>query len=311
MLHKFGLSIFLILVLFTEISGSQNQDTDIARVQILLSRAGFSTGEIDGVVGTNTQTALSAFQEANSLQVNGEITPDTLELLNQDSSEIYVPYSILPEDVKGPFNQSIPEDFMEQAKLPSLSYTSPVEALAEKFHCSKDLLKKLNPNAAWEAGEEIQVPNVLQTSDKSQTQTAAGTNKVVVVVSKERNSLHVIDDSDRTVFFAPVTAGSTQDPLPLGRWKVVTEAPNPAFYYNPELFWDADPSHSKAKLPPGPNNPVGTVWIEINAEHYGIHGTPEPGKVGHTESHGCVRLTNWDAEKLAKLIRPGTEVIFE
>jgi lipoprotein-anchoring transpeptidase ErfK/SrfK len=111
--------------------------------------------------------------------------------------------------------------------------------------------------------------------------------------------------------FAPVTVGSEHDPLPLGTWKVSGIQHDPTFFYNPDLFWDADPSHAKAKIPPGPNNPVGLVWIDINKEHYGLHGTPEPSRVGYTESHGCVRLTNWDAVKLAGLVKPGTRVVFE
>jgi lipoprotein-anchoring transpeptidase ErfK/SrfK len=110
--------------------------------------------------------------------------------------------------------------------------------------------------------------------------------------------------------YAPVTTGSQRDPLPLGEWKVNGVQLDPPFRYNPELFWDADPSHAKATVPPGPNNPVGMVWIDLSKEHYGIHGTPEPSAIGRTESHGCVRLTNWDALRLAELVKPGTKVIF-
>lgn len=295
-------------------TASETGEPGIAEVQILLGRAGFSAGEIDGVAGRNTRIALAVFQESNNLKPTGKINPETLELLNPEGIEVYTSYTILPEDVKGPFTSEIPEDFMEKAKLESLNYTSPLEALAEKFHCSPELLQKLNPEAAWNSGEEIQVPNVL---DQGGPQTQASeskqqnSNKHVVIVDEKQSTLVVTNSANKIVFFAPVTAGSKEDPLPLGRWKVVSEVLNPTFYYNPELFWDADPSHSKAKLPPGPNNPVGTIWIEIDAEHYGIHGTPEPGQVGHTQSHGCVRLTNWDAEKLSQLIQTGTEVIFE
>jgi lipoprotein-anchoring transpeptidase ErfK/SrfK len=98
--------------------------------------------------------------------------------------------------------------------------------------------------------------------------------------------------------------------LPLGRWRVTSVTHNPTFYYDPERFWNADPEQAKAKIPPGPNNPVGDVWIDINKPHYGIHGTPEPGRIGHAESHGCVRMTNWDAVKLAGLVAKGTSVTF-
>jgi lipoprotein-anchoring transpeptidase ErfK/SrfK len=132
-----------------------------------------------------------------------------------------------------------------------------------------------------------------------------------VVVSRMQATAQAFDDNGKLIFHAPVTSGSTRDPLPMGEWTVTGVHRNPAFHYNPDLFWDANPAHSKAKIAPGPNNPVGLVWIDINREHYGLHGTPEPGKVGHTSSHGCVRLTNWDALKLAAMVAKGTPVHFE
>jgi lipoprotein-anchoring transpeptidase ErfK/SrfK len=130
------------------------------------------------------------------------------------------------------------------------------------------------------------------------------------MLSKSSGALTVQDASDRVVFYAPVTTGSDNDPLPIGEWKVTGVQYNPAFNYNPDLFWDADPSHAKARLAPGPNNPVGVVWIDLSKEHYGIHGTPEPSSIGKSESHGCVRMTNWDALELARLVKPGTRVVF-
>jgi lipoprotein-anchoring transpeptidase ErfK/SrfK len=131
-----------------------------------------------------------------------------------------------------------------------------------------------------------------------------------VTVSKSASALTVTDTAGQVLMYAPVTTGSEHDPLPVGEWKVNGVQFQPKFRYNPELFWDADPTHTKAMLPPGPNNPVGLVWIDISKEHYGLHGTPEPSTIGRTESHGCVRLTNWDALKLAGLVKPGTRVIF-
>jgi lipoprotein-anchoring transpeptidase ErfK/SrfK len=137
-----------------------------------------------------------------------------------------------------------------------------------------------------------------------------GAGDVVITVSKSSSALTVTGPSGRVVMYAPVTTGSEFDPLPIGEWKVNGVSIKPPFNYNPELFWDADPTHSKAKIPPGPNNPVGLVWIDLSKEHYGIHGTPEPTTIGKTESHGCVRLTNWDAVKLAGMVGPGTRVVF-
>jgi lipoprotein-anchoring transpeptidase ErfK/SrfK len=132
----------------------------------------------------------------------------------------------------------------------------------------------------------------------------------VITVAKANKSLTVTDPEGKIVFYAPVTTGSEHDPLPIGEWKVNGVQMRPTFHYNPALFWDADPSHSKAPIPAGPNNPVGVVWIDISKDHYGLHGTPEPATVGRTESHGCVRLTNWDALKLAAMVKPGTRVVF-
>ena len=140
---------------------------------------------------------------------------------------------------------------------------------------------------------------------------AAVAPAVTVVVSRSASTLTVKDETGDVIFHAPVTSGSEHDPLPIGRWSVTAITKNPVFNYNPDLFWDANPTHAKAKIPAGPNNPVGVVWIDLNKEHYGIHGTPEPGRIGHSSSHGCVRLTNWDATRLAAMVQKGTTVIFE
>ena len=189
--------------------------------------------------------------------------------------------------------------------MAALNFTSPLELLAEKFHASPDLLRALNPSSKFQEGDYILVPNVADTSEPAPVRNAR------VTVSERRGELFVLSRDGETVFYAPVTAGSVHEPLPLGTWKVRSIIPNPEFFYNPELFWDADATHSKGKIAPGPNNPVGVVWIDITAKHYGLHGTPEPSKIGHSESNGCVRLTNWDAMRVAALIKPGTEVTFD
>ena len=186
---------------------------------------------------------------------------------------------------------------------------------------SPSLLKRLNPGAHFTAGEHIRVPNVLGVAQEAPTATrAAGFDRkpepaeagiVKVVVSKKASILTVFDQKDKVIFHAPVTSGSEHDPLPLGNWVITLVQRNPTYNYNPDLFWDANPANAKEKIAAGPNNPVGVVWIEINKAHYGIHGTPEPGRIGYSESHGCVRLTNWDASKLAGLVKEGTAVVFE
>jgi len=154
------------------------------------------------------------------------------------------------------------------------------------------------------------VPVSVSPTTGSNAPKAAPGNNVTVTVTKSTSALTVEDAAGKVVFYAPVTTGSEHDPLPIGEWKVNGVQFNPSFNYNPELFWDADPAHAKAKLPPGPNNPVGLVWIDLSKEHYGIHGTPEPSAIGRTQSHGCVRLTNWDALRLAGMVKPGTRVVF-
>ena len=304
-------------------------------VQVALDRAGFSPGEIDGRGGPKTRLALSAFQKSANLQASGVVTEETLAALRAPAEPV-ISYTIAPQDVAGPFIDKMPADMMEGAKLPALAYTSALEALAEKFHASPALMRTLNPGATWAAGETIKVPDVepFELPSKAEkpaatakpaagakpaatAKPAAGTAKpaapagVEVVVSGATKSLTVRDATGKVLMYAPVTVGSTKDPLPIGSWKVTGVSWNPTFNYNPDLFWDADPAHAKAKIPPGPNNPVGVVWVDINKEHFGLHGTPEPSAIGRTESHGCIRLTNWDATKLGRLVSPGTKVTIQ
>jgi len=272
-------------------------------VQVMLDRAGFSPGEIDASMGRNTQRALDAFTR------NGG-RPST------DAQQSLVPYKITDQDAAGPFTPEIPQDLMQQAQLPALGYRNVLEAIAERFHASPALLKRLNAGKAFAAGDEILVPNVLDSPQPvgpprgPQRPDVENPASVTVTVSRSNSALTVTDAEGHPLFYAPVTTGSEHDPLPLGEWKVKGVQRDPTFQYNPDLFWDAEPTHAKAKIAAGPNNPVGTVWIDISRPHYGLHGTPEPSKIGRTESHGCVRMTNWDAMKVASLVRPGTRVVF-
>ena len=284
-------------------------------VQVLLDRAGFSVGEIDGSAGAKTKKALMAFQTAKNLTASGMADDATLEALGGQRSPT-VNYTIGAEDVAGPFVESIPKDLGDQGKLEALSYTSAIEQLGERFHAAPALLRKLNPTAKFVEGEGVLVPDVepamyptvSERRKEKVVPTAAQTD--AVLISKANNDVVVQDASGQVLFYAPVSSGSEHDPLPIGEWKVLDVFMLPQFNYNPDLFWDADPKHAKTKIAPGPNNPVGVVWIDINREHYGLHGTPEPSRIGITQSHGCVRLTNWDAIRLASLVQPGTRVVF-
>lgn len=279
-------------------------------LQIRLDLAGFSPGEIDGRPGTVTRKALAAFQKARDLPATGRTDAATLAALAQAAEgDTVVSYQVTAEDVAGPFTEDAPEDMMERAKLPALHYASALEQLGERFHASPAVLRALNPGATFTtAGETLRVPAVRPAPEPAAK--GAARKPVTVTVSKQERALRVEDEAGMLLMYAPVTVGSSNDPLPIGDWKVTGVSRNPVFHYNPSLFWDADPAHAKAKIPPGPNNPVGVVWIDLSRPHYGLHGTPEPSRVGHTESHGCVRLTNWDALKVAALVAPGTPVLF-
>jgi lipoprotein-anchoring transpeptidase ErfK/SrfK len=273
----------------------------VLRAQILLDRAGFSPGEIDAANGANLRSAIRGFQTAHQLAGTGELGHDTWAVLNMDSEPALMDYVISAEDIAGPFKK-IPSDMIQKAELDLLDYESPLELLGEKFHVSPKLLSRLNPGKTFDReGERILVPNVQGRPDSRKASS--------VVVRKSDMTVSALDENGQVFAQFPASAGSEHDPLPIGKWKINGVGRNPVFHYNPILFWDADPKHSRAKIAPGPNNPVGLVWIDLSKPHYGIHGTPEPSTVGHTQSHGCIRLTNWDAARLAALVSPGLPAI--
>ena len=276
---------------------------DVLRAQILLDRAHFSPGEIDGVPGANLRAAIHGYQKARGIDGAGSLNAATWSALNADSADALIGYTIAAADVAGPFGPS-PEAMADKARLGALHYASAGEALGEKFHASPALLRRLNPGKLLaRAGEQIIVPNVQGTSALP----LGGT----IVVDKSARTVTLFDNDGQAVAQFPASTGSAHDPLPLGNWKITAISTNPVFFYNPKLFWDAGAGDKAAKIPAGPNNPVGVVWINLSKPHYGIHGTPLPALIGKTQSHGCIRLTNWDASTLAAAVAAGTDVVLQ
>jgi len=282
--------------------GPNAKGSAVVRAQILLDRAHFSPGEIDGQYGDNLRVAIAGYQSARKLEVTSIVDQNTWAALNADSAPALTQYTISAEDLAEDF-EKIPSDLMQQAKLKSLGYQSIEEKLGERFHINPQLLAKLNSDKDLKkAGEQIQAPSV-----QRDFTVPAGR----VVVSKTKRTVSAVAADGTILAQYPATMGSEHDPLPIGDWKITGVQHNPVFNYNPDLFWDAKPDQSKARIPAGPNNPAGVVWIGLSKEHYGIHGTPSPHSIGHTESHGCIRLTNWDANELSLMVKPGIPTILE
>lgn len=288
------------------------------QIQILLDRAGFSPGIVDGAWGANAARALSFFassdapgEAASTAKPLSRIDRATYDRLRTAAGPepALEQYSVSDTDLRGPFVQ-IPDSVYAQAKLPCLCYSSPAEALAERFHTSQKLLAQLNPKLKFDAlrpGTALTVPNV--DNDRQ----ASGNDSVQIarlVISKTGFWTHAVDPSGRVIYHFPSTLGAGYDPSPTGDFKIVSVAHNPVFHYQPKLFAEVPDDKPEARLPAGPNSPVGVVWMGLSKPHYGIHGTSTPETIGYANSHGCVRLTNWDASQLSDLVERGTPVVF-
>jgi lipoprotein-anchoring transpeptidase ErfK/SrfK len=275
----------------------------IIKTEILLARAHFSPGEISGRLGENLNKAIAAYAEAQGKTANKLDRELWDKLASASGDPVIANYTISEADVRGPFAEEIPKKMERMKDLPRLSYTSPKEALAEKFHMSPELLSALNPGEKFDvAGHTILVANLPTGSLQEKV------NRISV--DKAKQELRAFDASGKLLAYYPATVGSEEKPAPSGTLKVTAVKKNPTYHYNPAYAFKGVRTTQPFTIEPGPNNPVGVVWIGLTGEGYGIHGTPEPSKVGKTQSHGCVRLTNWDALQLASNVSKGTSVDF-
>lgn len=347
------------------------EDRPIMQAQVVLDRIGFGPGIIDGKMGMSTENALNGFQEANDLDVTGELDDATKEALAEWERIPATRVVTIPASWSDAEYTDIPEETEAQAELERMGYKSLDERLAERFHTTVDVLKQLNPNGRpagasgsasgtpsgspsatgtttptptpsasstrtasndtsstesyFTPGQQIRVPNIggdriapgsIEDTSWQQTLASLGVGSDQpevdrIVVSKAGKTLKAYQGEKLVALFT-VSSGSSEFPLPIGEWDIVGEAYNPPFDYDPKVLQgDEDAEGEEFTLPPGPNGPVGVVWIDLSKEHYGIHGTPDPETIGRAQSHGCVRLTNWDAARLAGMVSQSTEVIFE
>lgn len=274
----------------------------VTRAQILLDRARFSPGQIDGVYGGDLEVAVRGYRENHGLKPGVTIDAEVWRLLNGDTGPLLSAYTISQSDEKGPF-LPLPAEVQEKAGLKWLGFETPEEGLGERFHIAPKLLAELNPGRKLDTvGERITVPNVRR---------AAVRPALRVVVSKSKRTVVAYGAGGKQLAQYPSTIGDSHDPLPIGDWTVVGIVHYPWFKWDPKLLWNVDQKLPTAELAPGPNNPVGVAWIGLSKVDYGIHGTPDPGNIGHGVSDGCIRLTNWDVDELSHMVRRGTPVVLE
>lgn len=266
-----------------------------AKVQILLDRAGISPGVVDGWRGGMSESAIMAFQRRSGLPMTGRMDHAVWDLLQgYAAAPLTADYTITEEDATGLVDR-IPSDYAEKAAMTSQGYTSVLEKLAERFHMDEKFLAKLNPGAAFRPGETIHVTVPAKPIRATVTR---------IIVDKETRRVAAYDAKGNMVADYPATVGSADTPSPHGNHVVDAVALNPTYTYNPHRNFRQGQNDRVLIVPPGPNGPVGNVWIDLSEPTYGIHGTATPSQLFLNQSHGCVRLTNWDAWELAHMVKP-------
>ena len=284
------------------ITVTKKPQAEIAALQVFLDREGISPGVIDGHLGDNVNKAIAAWQEMTGETLDPNNSEEILQRLAYSGGLPIVDYTITASDAAGPYVASIPDDYAHKATLPAMSFTSVSEKLAEQFHMDEGYLKALNPNA------DFTIPGtIIKVINPGQAKTGQVTR---IIADKARKQVFAYGADGNLIAAYPATIGSSDTPSPSGDHTVQRIALDPGYTYNPKINFTQGNNTQILQIPPGPNGPVGTVWIALSKPTYGIHGTPEPSKIGKTNSHGCVRLTNWDATELAKMVKPGTTVEF-
>ena len=283
---------------------SKSVDPVVLKAEILLDRAHAPPGVIDGRYGSNFTKAISTFETVRGLPVDGKLTRKVWDELGADNAApVLGTYTITPDDVVGPFYPDLPADYSLQAKLPDLGYRSAAEMFGERFHMDRKFLQALNP------GIDMAVAgNTILVAEISTPPIAFQIGRIDV--DKSKGQVLAYDPAGNLVVAYPATIGSDELPSPSGSWIVRGIAPHPTYTYDPVKNFQQGTNTKKLILPPGPNNPVGASFIALSKPTYGIHGTPDPSKIDKTRSHGCVRLTNWNAQELARLVKVGVPVNF-